>query len=163
LDIHSIKIYNAISNLPHEWDEVAHENAFLQTSYLKVLENSSPANMQCFYIGIFEKKTLIGVALAQYLDLNKLASFGDRDKCLKTYIRNFIFKKFASNVLFLGNNMMTGQNGYAFNVTIDFKSLSEILMECANEITKHFKKQNIEFKTVSNRNLKITNQTKCFR
>lgn len=149
MNIHSFKIYNAISNLPHEWDEVAHENAYLQTSYLKVLENSSPANMQCFYIGIFEKKTLIGVALAQYLDLNKLASFGERDKCLKTYIRNFIFKNFASHVLFLGNNMMTGQNGYAFNVTIDFESLSGILVECAYEITKHFQKQNITIHIVS--------------
>ena len=131
------------------WDVVAHENAFLQTSYLKVLENSSPTNMQCFYIGIFEKSDLIGVALAQYLDLNRLESFGERDKCLKTYIRNFIFKNFASHVLFLGNNMITGQNGYAFNANIDFKSLSKILLECANEITNYFKKQNTTIHIVS--------------
>lgn len=149
MDKHSFKIYNSISNLPDKWDEVAHENAFLQTSYLKVLENSSPINMQCFYIGIFDESELIGVALAQYLDLNKLESFGERDKCIKTYIRNFVFKNFASHVLFLGNNMITGQNGYAFNVTIDFNSLSKILLECANEITNYFKKQNITIHIVS--------------
>ena len=109
------KIYTSIKQLPGSWDEVANENAFLQIPYLKVLEESAPKNMRCFYIGVFEKTELIGVALAQYLDLNKLESFGERDKCYKTYIRNFVFKNFASHALFLGNNMITGQNSYVFN------------------------------------------------
>ena len=49
--------------------------------------------MACFYIGFFENRELIGVALAQYLDINKLESFGERDKCIKKAIRNFVFKK----------------------------------------------------------------------
>ena len=105
--------------------------------------------MQCFYIGIFKKSELIGVALAQYLDLNKLESFGERDKCIKTFIRNFIFKNFASHVLLLGNNMITGQNCYAFKKAIDYKTISELLIECANEITNYFKKQNITIHIVS--------------
>jgi len=149
LDTHSFKIYASIAQLPPSWDTVATDNAFLQTPYLKVLEESAPTNMQCFYIGIFEKEALIGVALAQYLNLNKLESFGERDKCLKTYIRNFVFKNFASHVLFLGNNMITGQNGYEFNKNIDHKSISELLLECANEITHFFKKQNITIHIVS--------------
>ena len=143
------KIYSSIAQLPNSWDEVAHENAFLQTSYLKVLEESAPTNMQCFYIGIFEKSELIGVALAQYLNLNKLESFGERDKCLKTYIRNFVFRNFGSHALFLGNNMITGQNGYVFNKKIDLKKVGELLCECANEITLYFKKQNIKIHIVS--------------
>lgn len=138
-----------MDQLPSSWDEVATDNAFLQTPYLKVLEESAPTNMQCFYIGIFEKSELIGVALAQYLNLNKLESFGERDKCLKTYIRNFVFKNFASHVLFLGNNMITGQNGYEFRKRIDHKSISELLLECANEITHFFKKQNITIHIIS--------------
>ena len=67
------------------------DNAFLQIAYLKVLEESAPSNMQCFYIGIYQNELLIGVALSQYLNLNKLESFGDRDKCIKTAIRNFVF------------------------------------------------------------------------
>ena len=143
------KIFSSIAQLPNTWDEVAHENAFLQTPYLKVLENTAPTNMQCFYIGIFKKSELIGVALAQYLDLNKLESFGERDKCIKTFIRNFIFKNFASHVLFLGNNMITGQNCYAFNKAIDYKTISELLIQCATEITNYFKKQNITLHIVS--------------
>ena len=143
------QIYSSIAKLPEKWDEVAHENAFLQTPYLKVLEESAPTNMQCFYVGIFEKNSLIGVALAQYLDLNKLESFGERDQCIKTYIRNFIFKNFASHALFLGNNMITGQNGFTFNKEIDAITIAEILSNCAKEITRYFKKQDIKIHIVS--------------
>ncbi len=142
-------IYTSIAQLPDSWDEVAHDNAFLQTPYLKVLEESAPTNMQCFYIGIFEKAALIGVALAQYLNLNKLESFGDRDKCFKTYIRNFIFRNFGSHALFLGNSMITGQNGYTFNKEIDSKTIGELLSKCADEITLYFKKQHIKIHIVS--------------
>lgn len=128
---------------------MAQRNVFLQTPYLKVLEKSAPVNMECFYIGIFENSELIGVSLAQYLDLNKLESFGERDKCLKTAIRNFVFKNFASHTLFLGNNMITGQNGYSFSKEIDFECISEILLQSANEITLYFKKKGISIHLVS--------------
>lgn len=105
--------------------------------------------MQCFYIGIFEKTELIGVALAQYLNLNKLESFGERDRCLKTYVRNFVFKNFASHVLFLGNNMITGQNGYEFTKAIDFKDIGDLLLECANALTNYFKDHKIKIHIVS--------------
>ncbi len=105
--------------------------------------------MQCFYIGVFENNQLMGVALAQYLDLNKLESFGERDKCLKTAVRNFVFKNFASHVLFLGNNMITGQNGYAFSKEIDFQHISEILTQTAKELTLYFKNKGIKIHLVS--------------
>jgi hypothetical protein len=149
LETTTYQIYSSIAQLPKKWDEVAHENAFLQTPYLKVLEESAPTNMQCFYVGIFEKNSLIGVALAQYLDLNKLDSFGERDQCIKTYIRNFIFKNFASHALFLGNNMITGQNGYTFNKEINAITIAELLSKCADEITSYFKKQDIKIHIVS--------------
>lgn len=143
------KIYNSIATLPSLWDTVAQSNVFLQTPYLSVLERSAPVNMECFYIGIFEGSELIGVSLAQYLDLNKLESFGERDKCFKTAIRNFIFKNFASHTLFLGNNMITGQNGYVFSKEIDFECISEILLQSADEITEYFKQKGIKIHLVS--------------
>ncbi|MCL9769110.1 GNAT family N-acetyltransferase [Flavobacterium sp. HXWNR69] len=149
MDKISFKIYNSVKELPELWDIVAQSNVFLQTPYLTVLEKSAPVNMECFYIGIFENLELIGVSLAQYLDLNKLESFGERDKCLKTAIRNFIFKNFASHTLFLGNNMITGQNGYVFSKEIDFNHISEILLQSANEITLYFKKKGISIHLVS--------------
>jgi hypothetical protein len=145
----TFKIYNSVAVLPSFWDTVAKSNVFLQTPYLSVLERSAPTNMQCFYIGIFENSELIGVSLAQYLDLNKLESFGERDQCFKTAIRNYIFKNFASHTLFLGNNMITGQNGYVFSKEIDFEYISEILLESAEEITRYFKQKGVTIHLVS--------------
>ena len=145
----SFKIYNSVAKLPELWDIVAQSNVFLQTPYLSVLERSAPVNMECFYIGIFENTELIGVSLAQYLDLNKLESFGERDKCFKTAVRNFVFKNFASHTLFLGNNMITGQNGYAFSKEIDFACISEILLQTADEIIIYFKQKGVKIHLVS--------------
>ena len=149
LDEISFKIFNSVKELPSLWDTVAQSNVFLQKPYLTVLEKSAPVNMECFYIGIFEKSTLIGVSLAQYLDLNKLESFGERDKSFKIALRNFIFKNFASHTLFLGNNMITGQNGYVFSKEIDFEYISEILLQSADEITKYFKQKGVKIHLVS--------------
>lgn len=146
---YTFTIFTTVTDLPISWDEVADENKFLQTAYLSVLEESAPTNMHCFYVGIFEDDKHIGVALAQYLNLNKLESFGERDKCFKTAIRNFVFKNFASHVLFMGNNMITGQNGYAFSKEMDFESISKINLDCANEISSYFKKQKITIHIVT--------------
>jgi len=75
--------------------------------------------MTCYFIGIFSAEKLEGIAIAQFLNLNKLDSFGNRDKCLKTMLRNFTFRNFASHVLFIGNNMLTGQNAFIFSDKID--------------------------------------------
>jgi hypothetical protein len=149
LETTTYKIFSSVAQLPSSWDEVGVANAFLQTSYLTVLEQSAPTNMQCFYIGIFENTELIGVGLAQYLNLSRLESFGERDQCLKTYVRNFVFKNFASHVLFLGNNMITGQNGFSFSKPIENKQISQMLVTCADEIISYFKERRIKIHIVS--------------
>lgn len=143
------KIFDTIEDLPENWNAVATANHFLQTPYLKVLELSAPTNMQCFYIGIYENDALIGVSLAQYLDLNKLESFGERDNCLKTHVRNFIFRNFASHTLFLGNNMITGQNSFTFNKEISFEEVSHILIQSSLELVAYFKQKGIKIHLVT--------------
>lgn len=145
----TIHIFESIKDLPENWNTVATENHFLQIPYLKVLELSAPSNMQCFYIGFYENAELIGVSLAQYLDLNKLESFGERDSCMKTYVRNFIFRNFASHTLFVGNNMITGQNSFTFSKEIRFEEISEILMQCSKELVAYFKQKGIKIHLVS--------------
>lgn len=145
----TIKIFETCKNLPENWNAVAAENHFLQLPYLEVLERSAPTNMQCIYIGFYESSKLIGVSLAQYLDLNKLESFGERDSSIKKFIRNFIFRNFASHTLFIGNNMITGQNSYVFNKEISFQDVSEILMQTSQDLVTYFKKKNITIHLVS--------------
>jgi predicted N-acyltransferase len=149
LDSITFKIHNSISQLPTTWNQVAADNAFLQTHYLSVLELSAPVNMECFYISIHQKNEHIGIALAQYLDINKLESYGNRDNYIKKSIRNFVFRNFASHVLFLGNNMITGQNGFAFSKKIEYSCLSDVLLQCSEAIITYFKKKKINIHIVS--------------
>ena len=136
---YSFQIYFSAENLPSNWDVLALNNIFLSKDYLKILEKSAPENMVCHFIGFFRDKELVGIALSQFLDLNKLESFGERDKCIKTSIRNSIFKNFCSHVLILGNNMLTGQNAYAFSDRIDKKTSLLCLKTASKKLETIFK------------------------
>ncbi len=127
-------IYSSVAQLPENWNELAMENIFLSREYLEVLEKSAPNNMSCFFIGFYIEDNLVGIALSQFLNLNLLKSFGDRDKCVKSSVRNFIFKNFCSHVLLIGNNMLTGQNAFAFSEGIDKKDIALGLLNAMNEL-----------------------------
>lgn len=83
--------------------------------------------MKCSYVGIFEGNQLIATALIQEIDLTLLTSFGERDHFLLTRIRNFLFKNFASQLLIIGNNMLSGQNAYACLPGINEQKVLETL------------------------------------
>jgi len=136
---YSFEIYSSASLLPPEWNTLAENNIFLSRNYLKVLEKSSPVNMICHFIGIFEEKKLCGIAVTQFLFAEKLQSFGERDKCLKTSVRNFAFKNFASHVLFVGNNMLTGQNAFAFDKNIKESKAIKTLHKAISQLKKELK------------------------
>ena len=92
--------------------------------------------MVCHYIGLFRQDELCGIALSQFLDLNKVESFGERDSCLKTSARNFIFRNFSAHVLFIGNNMLTGQNAFVFDKHLETKKGTHLLYQASEEIKK---------------------------
>lgn len=135
---YSFKIYHATAQLPSNWNDLAVSTIFLSKKYLEILEKSSPKNMVCHFIGLFKNETLIGIALSQFLDLNQLESFGDRDKCIKTTVRNFVFRSFGSHVLVIGNNMLTGQNSFALSESIDKKIALQTLRSATTALKKIF-------------------------
>jgi hypothetical protein len=114
-DSYTFQIYTSATQLPHDWDTIAASNIFLSKAYLGIAEKSAPDNMQSLFIGVFKGTDLVGIALSQFINLSDLNSFGERDSHLKTIVRNFVFKNLSSKVLVIGNNMLTGQNGYCFN------------------------------------------------
>ena len=123
----SIEIYSSVSELPENWNDIAMGNIFLSREYLEILEKSAPINMHCHFIGMFKEGELAGIALSQFLDLNKLESFGERDKCFKNAIRNTFLKNFCSHILIIGNNMLTGQNAFDFSDKTDEVHVLEAL------------------------------------
>ncbi|WP_418262146.1 8-amino-7-oxononanoate synthase [Flavobacterium faecale] len=138
----TFQTYSSTKNFPTDWDLIASNNIFLSQDYLSILEKSAPINMVCFFIGIFEKEKLVGVSLAQYINLTNVNSLGDRDHCFKTMLKNFIFKRLISNVLIIGNNMLTGQNCYQFSSQIKVTDGILALNEAAKELKIQLRKQN---------------------
>jgi predicted N-acyltransferase len=140
----SIKIYSSVSELPNNWDTLAIGNIFLSTQYLEILEKSAPTNMTPHFIGLFKEKELVGIAVSQFLDLNKLESFGERDKCIKTAVRNIVFKKFCSHILIIGNNMLSGQNTCAFSTKTDNFQILQALKMASEKLSAKFKKKGLK-------------------
>ncbi len=140
----SIKIYSSVSELPNNWDTLAIENIFLSTQYLEILEKSAPENMIPHFIGLFKEKELVGIAVSQFLDLNKLESFGERDKCIKTAVRNIVFKNFCSHILIIGNNMLSGQNTCAFSTKTDNFQVLQALKMASEKLAAIFKKKGLK-------------------
>jgi predicted N-acyltransferase len=139
----TIKIYSSVTELPNNWDSLAIENIFLSTQYLTILEKSPPANMIPHFIGLFKEDELVGIAISQFLDLNKLESFGERDKRIKTAVRNIVFKKFCAHILIIGNNMLTGQNTCAFSTKTNSIQVFQALKTASEELKVIFKKKGL--------------------
>jgi len=130
------QIFTKINDLPKEWDKLAVENIFLSKKYLQVLEESAPQNMLCFFIALFENQQLVGTAVAQFLDGTQMETFGNRDRCVKTHFRNYTFKNFSSQILFIGNNMLTGQNAYSFLPSASAVALLKELRKASQTLSK---------------------------
>jgi predicted N-acyltransferase len=139
----TFRIFTTLAELPKNWDDLATTNIFLTRNYLRVLEASAPSNMICYYIGLYQNEQLVGIALSQFLDLNSIRSFGERDHCFKTQIRNFVFKNFCSRILFIGNNMLTGQNAYCFNEKIIPSEGLLLIEKAVAELQKQFALKNL--------------------
>ena len=133
---YTFKIYDSVATLPQAWNAIADDNIFLKTDYLSALETSKPHNMNCFFVGLFVHEKLEGIIISQFFDGSNMDSFGDRDRCLKTYVRNFVFKNFSSRVLFIGNAMLTGQNAFVFSDRIDTKIATNMLDEVQKKLVR---------------------------
>ncbi len=143
---YTYQIVSESKYLPNDWDSIAQANIFLSTKYLQVLESAAPSNMKCQYIGIFNHEELIGIALAQFIDLSHLESYGERDKKLKTWVRNYLFSQFSSKLLFIGNNMLSGQNAFAAKDQASILEILQTLKQAAFEINQHSKNHLTSFK-----------------
>ena len=136
--------YHSISQLPEKWDEISSTNKLLSTNYLTVLEQSAPVNMCCIYIGFFKSTELVGVALAQYIDLKKVTVLNTNNQKKLRGIRNWFFEKQLSQILIIGNNMFTGEHCYQHLPEINeyafLKSLSLATKQVENELESTGKK-----------------------
>lgn len=115
-----LKIYNLDKDFPERWPSaVGIHNVMLSAEYFRALHASLPSNMECFMVGFFKENELVGGALFQYIDF-----IGYRKSVRNESgwnLKSFFSAMFVKDVMILGNNMLTGQNGFYF----DFSKISE--------------------------------------
>lgn len=135
----SYTLYNSSAQLPEEWDIIAEKNVFLSRNYLAVLEKAAPDNMQCHFIGLYKNKVLCGIALAQYINLKRINTFVEEKKsfCLKDYL----FKKFSSHIIVIGNNTLTGQNAYLLNDNIAENDALRLFEDVLQQLKREYRKK----------------------
>jgi hypothetical protein len=137
------KIIKNLDELPFNWDlQVAHSNIFLSVRYFHVLKSSKPENMECFAVAYFKNDVLIGGALFQHLDFSKHETFQRKNSWCS--FKNVLSKKFSKDVLIVGNNMLTGQNGFYFNLNeITPNEITVLLENSVQEFQKSIKKTSL--------------------
>ncbi|WP_294284457.1 8-amino-7-oxononanoate synthase [uncultured Chryseobacterium sp.] len=138
-----LKIYTSASGLPESWEMVIGDhNIMLSTAYFRVLETSKPQNMTCFFVGFFEDEHLVGGALFQYLDFIRHKTF-QKDEVWCS-IRSFAARKFSKDVMILGNNMLTGQNGFYFDPKkIGTEHMVSLLDKAVRKMQKEVRKTSL--------------------
>ncbi len=114
----------------------------LSAAYFRVLETSKPQNMNCFFVGFFEDEHLIGGALFQYLDFIRHKTF-QKDEVWCS-LRNYAARKFSRDVMILGNNMLTGQNGfYFYPEKISTENMVSLLDSAVHKMQKEIRKTSL--------------------
>lgn len=142
--IYTFQIFNRVSELPPEWDLLSNGNIFLSSTYFNILEQSAPVNMICHYIGIYHQNELVGIALAQFLNLSPLTPLGNGDKSMVSVIKKTVFKKLASHILIMGNNMLTGQHAFALSDKTDKSKALCTLKKASERLCEIFKSKGIK-------------------
>lgn len=131
---YNFQIFSSVKHLPADWNFlIGQQNIMLSEEYFRVLEQSKPDNMKCCFVGFFIDKQLIGGALFQYLSFIRHRTFQKNE--IFCSIRNFVTKQFSKDLMILGNNMLTGQNGFYFDISkISAKQAICLLNEAAVKV-----------------------------
>ncbi len=149
-------IYRHTRELPLSWDLLAEKNIFLSKNYLEALENSAPSNMTCHFIGVFRGYELVAIALSQFLDLNSIDCYGNKNQVRHLSLKNYLFKNYSSRILVMGNNMLSGQNAFAVSATANIPQVLDALGLAADELKTIFNKKGIEIHLTSFKDFQST-------
>jgi predicted N-acyltransferase len=135
----SFHLYTSSASLPEGWNTIAQKNIFLSRDYLAILEKAAPDNMQCHFIGLFKNGQLCGIALAQYINLRHINTFVEEKKSL--CIKDYLFRKFSSHIIVIGNNTLTGQNAYLLNDSISETEALQLMHLTLKQLSREYSKK----------------------
>ena len=133
------KIYTSAVDLPkNEWNGLTSHDIFLQTHYLEAFEKACPNTICVYYVGVFNKKELVGVAVIQRVQLYLKDMFRHEGATrFKEALQNTLSKFLKGNILVVGNLTHTGQHGLFVDQTkISQTQFIKKIYEACEELTK---------------------------
>lgn len=139
------KIIQKTSELPLGWDEFTRSDLFLQSKFLSVLEEAPPLNSKHFYLAVFKNDSLIAAFVFQYIRIDQLPNILHESSSISRRIRAWLIKKVASGVLFCGNNLYSGHEGYIIDKEISSADQIELIEQALNKGVEYAKKQKLPF------------------
>lgn len=137
--------------LPESWNKLAAHDIFLQTTYLKALEASSPNNISVYYVGVFKNDDLVGIAIIQRVQLYAADVFRNPSNTFITrLLKQIISRVLRGNILVVGNLMHTGQHGVFFNSkTLSYYTFLDTLNSAIETLkTRILKEQNKKIRLI---------------
>ncbi|WP_026754355.1 GNAT family N-acetyltransferase [Sediminibacter sp. Hel_I_10] len=130
------KLYNSVNQLPSAWDELPIADLFLKTPFLKALEQSSPNNINSYFVGVFSSETLVGIAILQSVELVSDDIFRKTsDSRIKQIGKQLVSNFLKGNAIVVGNLMHTGQHGLFFTSEIEQDQFLEIVLKAVSEVS----------------------------
>lgn len=140
-------VFNSTSHLPKEWDTFAPSHVFLSIPFLHVLETSSPNNMHCYFVGVFNTQNqLVGKVLVQHIDISNTELFQSKSVWINK-LKHFAARFLARHILLVGNNLLTGEHAFSFNSTAVSQTQFSVLLERVHHcMLDYFKKKNIKIR-----------------
>ena len=110
------KIFNTTQELSRDWDTLVNHDLFLQTNYLRSVEEVSPKNIHLYFIGFYKDQKLVGAAVVQLVKLDLNDMFRQHQSgSFKKVLRHSISSLIKGCALVVGNIMHTGQHGIYFD------------------------------------------------
>lgn len=109
------KIYTSTAQIPPEWNSLVTHDLFLDTSYLKALEEAAPQTISLYYVSVFGDDILNGIAIIQRVELYAKDMFRSESASKSIAIlKDSISTILKGNILVVGNLTQTGQHGMYF-------------------------------------------------
>lgn len=141
-------IYSSFKELPEAWNRITKHDIFLDSRYFAALEKALPGNIQFFYVGVFNNKQLVGVAVIQRVQLYLKDMFRKTQvSCVKEFFQSLVSKVLKGNILVVGNLMHTGQHGMFYDKNkITEPEYLEVIFKALKTLKDRIKKE--EHKTI---------------
>lgn len=135
------KIYKTTKALPDSWDALPTKDIFLKRSFLSALELSSPKNIFPYYLGIFKKEKLVGIAIIQRVEMYLDDIFRNTSSnSFKQLAKRVVSKIVRGNALVIGNLMHTGQHSLFFiEEEISYQDYLKTIFKALKTLQKQIK------------------------